>query len=436
MHRAAGREDGGSPSRLFNWLRRGTAAIADQGLFAVGNFVLNILLARWLSPGDYGGFSVAFATFLLLGTMHTALLTEPMLVFASGRRADDFGTYVRSLLRLHWKGSLVAAAVLVLAAVSAAVSGHSQLAGCLAAFAAAGPIILLTWLARRACYARLHPEYAAVGGAVYLAAMLVILTALRGFDMVSSVNAVFAMGGAGVFSLLVLLPALGLRLGEVAGQPAAISVVRDHWGYGRWALATAALGWIPSNLFLFVLPLRGGLEAAGAFRALLNLFVPMMQATSALGILALPVLVRRWSSQPDSFVNLVRNLVAVFGIAAASYGAIVSLFGESLIDWLYGGRYLEYSPSVIVLAAVPALAGVAAVIGSALRAVERPELVFKAYLIPTLAAGTVGALLAYGYGVGGASVGWVFMYAAASISLAAVFLTWAARDEQAEAAES
>jgi len=425
--------DGRSPSRWFGWLRRGMAAIADQGLFAVANFVLNVLLARWLSPRDYGGFSVAFASFLLLGTMHTALLTEPMLVFASGRRADDFRTYVRSLLRLHWKGSLVAAAVLVLAAVSAAVSGHSQLAGCLAAFAAASPIILLTWLARRACYARLHPEYAAVGGAVYLAAMLVILTALRGFDMMSSVNAVFAMGGAGVFSLLVLLPALGLRLGEVAGQPAAISVVRDHWGYGRWALATAALGWIPSNVFLFVLPLRGGLEAAGAFRALLNLFVPMMQATSALGILALPVLVRRWKERPERFASLVGKLVAVFGLSAAAYGAIANLFGTPLIDWLYGGRYLEFLPSVTVLSVVPILAGVAAVIGSALRAVERPELVFKAYLLPTLVAGTLGVFLAFRYQVPGASVGWVLIYAAASTSLAMVYVTWWSRGRPAEA---
>lgn len=435
MFRAENRVDGNSPSGWFGWLRRGTAAIADQGLFAVANFVLNILLARWLSPRDYGGFSVAFASFLLLGTMHTALLTEPMLVFGSGRRSDDFGSYIRSLVHLHWRASLVAGGALVLGGALAAAHGNSSLAACLGAFAVAGPVILLTWLARRACYARMRPEQAAVGGGVYLVAMLALLVGMRRFGLVSPASAVFAMGGAAIASLFVLLPALGIRFRGVAGQRAEASVVRDHWGYGRWALATAALGWIPSNLFLFVLPLRGGLEAAGAFRALLNLFVPMMQATSALGILALPALVRRWKGQPDRFAELVGTLVAMFGIAAAVYGAAVAAFGETLMDWMYDGRYVEFSSSVIVLAAVPALAGVAAVFGSALRAVERPELVFKAYLIPTLAAGTVGVLLAYRYQVAGASVGWLLMYAAASISLAVVFLTWWSRDTQVERAK-
>jgi O-antigen/teichoic acid export membrane protein len=432
VFRAENRVDGNAPSGWFGWLRRGTAAIADQGLFAVANFVLNILLARWLSPRDYGGFSVAFASFLLLGTMHTALLTEPMLVFGSGRRSNDFASYIRSLVHLHWRASLVAGGALVLGGALAATHGDSSLAACLGAFAVAGPVILLTWLARRACYVRMRPEQAAVGGGVYLVSMLALLVGMRRFGLVSPASAVFAMGGAAIASLFVLLPALGIRFRGVAGQRAEASVVRDHWGYGRWALATAALGWIPSNLFLFVLPLRGGLEAAGAFRALLNLFVPMMQATSALGILALPALVKRWKAQPDRFAELVGMLVAMFGIAAAVYGVAVAAFGETLMDWMYNGRYVEFSSSVIVLAAVPALAGVAAVFGSALRAVERPELVFKAYLVPTVAAGTVGVLLAYRQQVAGASVGWVLMYAAASISLVVVFLTWWSRETQVE----
>ena len=36
-------------------------ALADQALFAGSNFILNIVLARWLSPNDYGAFGVAFS---------------------------------------------------------------------------------------------------------------------------------------------------------------------------------------------------------------------------------------------------------------------------------------------------------------------------------------------------------------------------------------
>src|SRR5829696_8092535 len=83
---------------LISWLEKGFWAVADQGLFATSNFVLNIMLARWLSPQDYGAFAAMFAVFLLVGTIHTGLLTEPMLVFGSARYKDRLSEYLGTLL--------------------------------------------------------------------------------------------------------------------------------------------------------------------------------------------------------------------------------------------------------------------------------------------------------------------------------------------------
>ena len=68
-----------------HWLGRGAWAVSDQGLFAVSSALLNILLARWLTPSAYGAFAVAYSVSLFMGAFHTALLTEPMLVFGSGK---------------------------------------------------------------------------------------------------------------------------------------------------------------------------------------------------------------------------------------------------------------------------------------------------------------------------------------------------------------
>ena len=40
------------------WIARGTWAVADQGFFAAGSVLLNVLLARWLAPQEYGAFAV------------------------------------------------------------------------------------------------------------------------------------------------------------------------------------------------------------------------------------------------------------------------------------------------------------------------------------------------------------------------------------------
>jgi len=52
------------------WLRSGIWALADQGLFSGANFIANVLLADLLTPVEYGAFTVAFTTFLFLGTIH------------------------------------------------------------------------------------------------------------------------------------------------------------------------------------------------------------------------------------------------------------------------------------------------------------------------------------------------------------------------------
>jgi hypothetical protein len=69
--------------KLVPWAMKGGLAILDQGIFTGSNFVISILLARWLSPEQYGSYAVAFAIFLFILTFHQALLLEPMLVFGS-----------------------------------------------------------------------------------------------------------------------------------------------------------------------------------------------------------------------------------------------------------------------------------------------------------------------------------------------------------------
>src|SRR3979409_2655145 len=81
------------------WIRRGSWAIADQGLFAMANVLLNVMLARWLAPAEYGAFAVAYSAFLFIGALHAALLIEPMLVFGPGRYASRLAGYLNVLIR-------------------------------------------------------------------------------------------------------------------------------------------------------------------------------------------------------------------------------------------------------------------------------------------------------------------------------------------------
>src|SRR5690349_6833146 len=88
-------------SGLARLAGKGAWAVMDQALFAGSNFIMNIMLVQWLSEHAYGAFSVAFAIFLLIGTLHTSLLTEPMVVFGSGRYREKSGEYLGLLICGH-----------------------------------------------------------------------------------------------------------------------------------------------------------------------------------------------------------------------------------------------------------------------------------------------------------------------------------------------
>jgi O-antigen/teichoic acid export membrane protein len=67
-----------SVSQLKTWAKKGSLAVLDQALFSGANFLVNILLARWLPPEEYGAFAVALSIYYLLLGFHTAVITEPM----------------------------------------------------------------------------------------------------------------------------------------------------------------------------------------------------------------------------------------------------------------------------------------------------------------------------------------------------------------------
>src|SRR5712691_9166738 len=188
-----------------SWFGRGAWAVMDQGLFALANVLLNLLLARWLTPAEYGGFAVAYSLFLFVGALHTSLLTEPMLIFGAGKYARETRTYLRTLTRGHWVLTVVGSLLLITAGSALLFADAGSLALAIFSLGLATPFSLLMWFARRAAYLRFQPRSAAAASALYLALLLAGLFALAGLHVVSIFSATIAVGAAGAVAGLWLL---------------------------------------------------------------------------------------------------------------------------------------------------------------------------------------------------------------------------------------
>ncbi len=386
------------PARKLPWLRQSAWALADQWLFSGANFIANILLARWLAPDAYGAFAFGFSLFLLFAAFHTAVLIDPMLVFGAGRYAGRVREYLGFLIGSHVALTLAAAVVLVLASLLAS----GLLTNALLGAAIATPLVLLAWLLRRAFYIEGQPAWAAVASGLYLVVLLASLLAFNTAGTLTPATGFLAMALASlpVYSLAVIRLRPRFTGAEVRGM------LDEHVRYGRWSAATSLLIWVPLNIFFVILPYFAQLAAAAELRAITNLLTPMMQSALAITILVQSQLSAAYQlAGPPAVLARLRNAFALILFGAFLYWAILFFWHQPLLALLYDAQYV-FTPDVILLAGfVPVAFGIGALLEVALRAMEKPRLVFFGYLVASLLACSVGIWLSLSSPLTGALAG-------------------------------
>jgi O-antigen/teichoic acid export membrane protein len=393
----------------------------DQGFFAVSSLVINVLLARWLPQRDYGAFVVAFSVVLLMGTVHTAVLGEPMHVFGPSRYRDRAGAYIRQLIPLHFILTIGMSSILLLVlGVLSLFNRPLATTSTLAAVAISAPGILFLWLMRRACYIESRPRLAAAAGLVFV---LLIPAGLLVMTNATTLTAATGLVIVGVASLLVgggLWRQLTGRR-SAATVPIPISdITRSHWSYGRWAVGSGLLAWVPGNAVVVALPLWHTLDDAATFRVATMLMLPVQNVQTALAALILPALVRaRLSGRLRASARLARLLFLGLSIL---YAPIVVVFGSQITQLLFGAQYRIHGATLWLLAAIPLATAASVVSGTVLRALERPDRVLWTYVAATAVTCLIGLPLVAGFGVDGALTALLL-----SAATTAILGTWADR---------
>jgi len=389
--------------KLIPWAMKGGLAMLDQGLITGSNFIMGIILARWLPSEQYGAYAVAFAVFVLLSMLYQSLFLEPQAVFGASAYRGCFRGYVKALLRLHLATALLILLVLgVVAEVALKLGQPGRLPGALAGVALAAPCILLFWLGRRTIYLEFSPAPAAGGSLFYCALILCGLYVAYRFGLLSPMSALLLMGLGALGASVFLFTYLKLRLPRTQGAPTLRDAWHRHWDYGRWALASAAMMWIPANVFYPLLSSLCGMAQAGELKALMNFTVPVLQTYAAISSLLLPYLVRVHEREGYAGTSVVTRRVTLLCVSGAVvYWAPLLLFKAPAFRLLYSGRYTEvaYLLPVVALGSLSwsAFFGLA----NALRAMTSPASVFAAVLVSSCVSVTVGVPAAWALGVRG-----------------------------------
>lgn len=408
-----------SGSQIQIWVLRGFWAITDQALFAGTNFLINVLLARWLEPAAYGAFALSYSVFLLLGTLHTALWTEPMLVYGSRRFRNSFVAYQRVLTGYHWRFGAVVAFLFLLFGLVFLVFGSRLLGLSFIGLTIAAPTVLYLWLVRRGFYVLQDPRWAALGGGLYLLLYLGFSHLLLRWGFLNEATAFLTM------ALAAILVAEVIRLFQKSEYQQDVSPqeVRSlHWTYGRWALLAGILSWVPANLPLVFLGITGGLQESAVLRAVYNLYMPVFHLQTALNVLFLPLIARKHSSSPERAWGIVKIVVGVHIFVASAF-SLLSPVITHIVTWLYRGNYPEASRLFWVLLPAPFVLAFSNALEAWNRAADYPKAVVQAYGLASGVAMLLTPVLCYTMGTAGAAIAFV----GAKVSLVIGLFVWRAR---------
>lgn len=366
--------------RLLSWVTKGGLAVVDYGLISGSNFILGVLLARWLSPREYGAYALVFSFFILVGFLYQCLLLEPLSVFSGTLFHDNLRGYLKTSLSIHSALSLVMCLVLGIAALVTHVFGHSPLlAISLAGMTIATPFILAHGLARRGFYLKLSPGPSAFGSIFYC--IMVVGGVFLFFRMgwLSSFTAFLLMGMAAFVSGVVMVFQLNAMLAPATGHPALRATWKKHWEYGRWALGTCVVGWIPNYVYIPLVSSFHGMAMAGELRALMNLAAPVLQTYAALSMLFLPYAARVQSENGRANASsLNRRLAALFVAGSLAYWAVLIPLKAPIFRFLYAGKYLDSAYLIPLFALETTIWSASLGPAILLRAMESPQSLFVA----------------------------------------------------------
>lgn len=357
----------------------GVAAIADQAMVAAFGLIPSLLVARWSSQTDFGLFATSYSVYLFALVIHTALITEPMMVFGAGRFRDGFAAYLRRLLAFNlilsaFLGIVVAGAGILLSTLG------SPLGRPLIFLAISLPALLLPYFVRRAAYSRFRVPVATLASALAAVIAVIALILLRDAVRANPGVAFLALAIAGTVTVSVwplLLHSSATESRSISGQ----EVLLHHWSYGKWALGASAVRWIPGNFLYVFLPIVSGFQAAATLRALMNLVAPALRALSALSTVILPYFVRERERSEVRYHRMLVTSVAFVALTLPFFWLALGLFGEPVIRFLYDGKYVEASTYLWALGAIPIAMGIGSLFQAALRAEERPKDIFLHQLV-------------------------------------------------------
>ncbi|HUI03339.1 MAG TPA: oligosaccharide flippase family protein [Acidimicrobiales bacterium] len=394
--------------------RRALLTLLDQGFSSISNFAVVVVVARIAGATGLGGFSFAYAGWLILAALHRSLITDPMMI-EGDHRSDVARGAARGLaaeLVLGGAGAAffaAAGAVLLLA-------GQHAFGIAMVALAPWLPVLVVQDYWRWAGFMQARPGSALVNDTVFNC----VQGAAFGLLLVAHVH-----------SVVVVIAAWGLggAVGALAGLwqfrvtpslAGGLALLRTRWSLSKWLAGTSLANWGSSQAYMLLAGAILGPASLGGLKAAQTLVTgPALVLIQAGGGIGTPEATRAYAEQ--GWTSLTRVARAVGGLSVVSLGLgtlVVAVWGRPLLSLIYGTHFAHLQLVAVLIGVSNVVRGLSVGPILVLKATRNTRYLFHAVVVTLVASVLSVAALAPLYGVNGAAASTIV----ASVFMAASYL--------------
>jgi PST family polysaccharide transporter len=316
-------------------VRGGAVTLSAQLVKVIAQFATIALLARLLSPDDFGVFAVVAAILLIL-----ELFKDLGLSSATVQRSQISDRQVSTLFWLNvMLGLLVAGLMSLLAPVLASLYGEPSLADL--APAVSLTLVLTGFAAQHLALLRRQMRFSVLAG---------IQTGAELTAMSAAIVAAFA--GMGIWSLVVQRLVWGAVIASGAwaatrwfpGRPGRYSEVRSLIAFGGNATAAMVLGRVAESYKQLLIGWYWGAVPLGLFeRSQRLIMMPIRNINMPLAAVALPML-SRLADRPEAYRRGYISITGWVAMAIAPGAALIVAGAGSVTELVLGPQWAAAAP--------------------------------------------------------------------------------------------
>ena len=358
-------------------------ALVDQAAVSGANFLLAILLARYLGLDEFGRYSVAFSAMWFVGGLQWALIISPMMSIGPKTPEDEQRAWFGAVLVQQAIASGVGFAVLWGGSwLADLVRPDWQLGRYGAALAFAGFAVQWQDFMRGHFFARQQTHLVLINDLVCHGGRIGALVYLLEVYAIDSVDVLWCLAATAGVAVVVAVPSLTRPDWQRVDLGA---TTRRHWAFARWLSASTILAWISEHFFVV---LAGSVLGATQAGALLVAEQPMrILAVLYQGLNNIvPVYASRIFARDgrDALSRFTGRVAALGAIPIAAVILLLSVFADDVLAVLFKPEYREHAWIVRVFGLIYIVTWFETPFGAALRALEDTRTIFGAFVAPAM----------------------------------------------------